>query len=93
MMAKNTPKVDGADTYNAWGYGIFPGSSRGFDNWARGVETVSKYLGDNFFAKGVSDTCVIMKTYTPPSTGSWCSGVNYFGNLIQNFSSPDLSTL
>jgi hypothetical protein len=29
--------------------------------------------------------CIIMNTYTPPSNGSWCNGVKYFGDMIQNY--------
>lgn len=85
---KVTPQPDGKESYNAWGWGIWGTNVSSFDNWARGVETVSKYFGDKFYAKGVTDTCEIMRTYTPPSNGSWCNGVNHFGDLIQNYSTP-----
>lgn len=86
---KKTPQPDGVESYNAWGWAIYEGSTHGFDNWARGVETVSKYMGERFFAQGITNTCDIMKVYTPPSKGSWCEGVNYFGDVIQNYTSPD----
>lgn len=84
---KKTPETDGVESYNAWGWGVWGDNKHGFDNWARGIETVSKYFGDRFYSQGYTDTCEIMKVYTPPSNGSWCRGVNYFGDEIMNFSS------
>lgn len=85
---KKSPKVAGAESYNAWGWGVYGGVVFSFDNWVRGIETVSKYFGDKFYSKGIEDTCVIMQTYTPPSNGSWCEGVNHFRDVIVNYESP-----
>ena len=85
---KKTPKVGGMETYNAWGWAVYGGNAFAFDNWVRGIETVSKYFSDRFYSQGITDTCEIMKTYTPPSDGSWCEGVNHFGEMIQNYETP-----
>ena len=84
---KKIPYVEGEPTYNAWGYGVYGDNVHGFDNWVQGIETMSRYLSKRFYAQGVTDTSDIMKTYTPPSMGSWYKGVDYFSNLIQNYSS------
>lgn len=85
---KKSPELDGvAETYNAWGYGVWGGRIKTFDNWEAGIAAVSKYFGINFFAKDITDPCEIMKTYTPPSKGSWCEGVKYFGKMIESFES------
>lgn len=85
---KNTPyRSDVEETYNAWGWGVWGTNIKHFDSWDHGIATVSKYMGDKFYSKGITNTCEIMKIYTPPSNGSWCNGVNYFGNLIQNYAS------
>lgn len=86
---KKTPKVGGVESYNAWGWAVYGNMAFSFDNWVRGIETVSKYFSDKFYSKGITDTCVIMKTYTPPSKGSWCEGVNHFGDMIQNYETPE----
>lgn len=86
---KKTPKAGGVESYNAWGWGVYGNAAFSFDNWVRGIETVSKYFNDRFFSRGITDTCEIMKTYTPPSDGSWCEGVNHFGELIQNYETPE----
>lgn len=86
---KITPKLDGGEeSYNAWGWGVWGPHVKPFEDWEDGIKTVSKYLGEKFFAKGITDTCEIMKIYTPPSDGSWCKGVDYFGEIIQNYKSP-----
>jgi hypothetical protein len=85
---KNTPKVDGAESYNAWGWEVYGNTVHTFENWVRGIETVSSYFSKNFFSKGISDPCEIMKTYTPSSGGSWCAGVNEFADQIKNYRTP-----
>lgn len=82
---KNTPKVGGAESYNAWGWAVYGDITWSFDNWARGIETVSRYFGNRFYSQGVTDLCEIMKTYTPPSDGSWCKGVQHFADIIQSY--------
>ncbi|MBN1162635.1 hypothetical protein JXA34_02735 [Patescibacteria group bacterium] len=85
---KNSPKIDGQESYNAWGWAVYGESVHSFDNWARGIETVSKYLSNRFYSQGITNTCEIMKIYTPPSNGSWCEGVEHFKELIVNYKSP-----
>lgn len=83
---RKTPKAEGFDeTYNAWGWGVWGNNLRIFDSWTEGIEKVSKYLGDEFFSQGITDPCEIMKIYTPPSEGSWCNGVKYFGDIILDY--------
>jgi len=84
---KKIPYVDGEPTYNAWGYAVYGDNVHSFDNWVQGIEVMSRYLSKKFYSQGVVDTSDIMKTYTPPSLGSWYKGVDYFSNLIQNYSS------
>ena len=86
---KNTPKVGGIETYNAWGWAVYGDMVFSFDNYARGIETVSKYFSTRFFKQGITDTCEIMKTYTPPSNGSWCEGVNHFAEIIRDYKTPE----
>ncbi len=82
---KNTPKIDGAETYNAWGWGVYGDNKHSFENFARGIETVSKYFWNNFYSFGIEDPCEIMKVYTPPSDGSWCADVMYFRDIFENY--------
>lgn len=84
---KRTPKKDGEETYNAYGWGVWKDHVKDFDNWAHGIKVVSEYMGETFYSKGVTDPCEIMKIYTPPSNGGWCDGVKYYQNLIINYQS------
>jgi hypothetical protein len=82
---KKVPGKNGGPTYNAWGWGVWGDNVAQFSSWEEGIEVVSKYMSEKFYSKGVEDTCEIMKTYTPPSQGSWCKGVNYFRDVIVEF--------
>ena len=86
---KKTPEVAGQESYNAWGWGVWGDNVKTFANWQEGIEVVSKYMATKFHSQGVIDPCEIMKTYTPPSNGSWCNGVNFFSDVIKNYKSPD----
>jgi hypothetical protein len=85
---KKTPEKEGVESYNAWGYGVWGDNVMMFENWEAGIESVSRYMGKKFISKGVTDTCEMMKTYTPPSQGSWCKGVNHFKEVITTFETP-----
>jgi hypothetical protein len=87
ICGKYTPEKAGVESYNAWGWAIYGDSSRFFKSYEHGIKVVSEYLGNRFFKQGITDTCDIMHIYTPPSNGSWCRGVNYFGEKIQNYGS------
>lgn len=87
---KQIPYVDDRPSYNAWGWAVYGDMVREFDSWEDGIRVVSKYMNERFFSQGVTDLCVIMKTYTPPSQGSWCKGVDYFKDVIDEYKSPIL---
>ena len=85
---KQIPYKNGVHSNNAWGWAVYGDNVKMFDNWEHGIKVVSKYMSDNFYSKGITEPCVIMKTYTPPSQGSWCRGVEFFGDIIENYESP-----
>jgi len=85
ICGKLTPEKNGVESYNSWGWAIYGSSSKAFNSYEHGIKVVSEYLSKRFFKQGITDTCDIMKVYTPPSNGSWCRGVNYFGEKIQNY--------
>jgi hypothetical protein len=87
---KNVPTIDGQTTNNAWGYATYGSSKHHFSSFEEGIDTVSQYLSNQFYSRGITDTCEIMKTYTPPSNGSWCEGVDYFGQFIQGYKTPEI---
>lgn len=87
LCGKYTPEKGGLESYNSWGWGIYGSNSKFFKSYEHGIKVVSEYFGNRFYKRGVKDTCEIMRVYTPPSNGSWCKGVNYFGEKIQNYGS------
>lgn len=86
---KNTPVKDGGETYNAYGYGVWGEHVKAFDSWEHGIEVMSRYMYEMFYSKNVTELCEIMKTYTPPSKGSWCAGVGHFRDQILGYETPD----
>ncbi len=88
ICGKKIPTVDGQSSYNAWGWAVYGANVKTFDSWEHGIEVVSKYMSDRFFSQNITDLCEIMKIYTPPSQGSWCRGVDYFKEVIDEYKSP-----
>lgn len=86
--AKNTPFLNGQRTKNAWGYATYGSQVYDFDSYEQGIDVVSRYLNKRFYSRGITDLCEIMRVYTPPSNGSWCSGVGYFRDYILNYKTP-----
>lgn len=85
---KYTPKVEGSESSNLWGWGVWGEHIYMFEDVDEGIGIVSKYMAENFYSQGITDPCLIMKTYTPPSNGSWCKGVKFFRDQIMDYTSP-----
>lgn len=73
------------ESYNAWGWGVYGDNVYMFDDWEHGIKVVSKYMGNTFYSKGVTDLCEIEKIYTPPSEGSWCEHIAHFRDVIESY--------
>ena len=85
---KRTPEINGYESYNAWGWAVYGNNVKTFSDWEHGIQVVSEYMSDRFFSQGVTDPCEIMRTYTPPSSGSWCEGIKFFRDRIVDFKTP-----
>jgi len=70
-------------SYNCWGWGIYGNKVTRFDSYEQAIEAVSKGLKVNYIDKGLITPEEIMRKYTPPSTGSWAFGVNFFLKSIE----------
>ncbi len=85
-LCKHIPE----NSYNCWGWGIYPEPSNPsvlkvtrFDSYEEALRRIAPQF-TKIFLKGnhMKDPMEVMKTYTPPSDGSWAHGVNtFFGNL------------
>ena len=70
-------------SHNCWGWGIYGDTVTRFDSYEEAIETISRGLKKNYIDKGLVTPEDIMRKYTPPSTGSWAFGVNFFLKIIE----------
>jgi hypothetical protein len=82
MQESNLCKKIIKDSYNCWGFGIYGKKVTKFDNFAEGIDTVTKTLARQYKAKGLKTPEQIMSKYTPSSNGSWANGVTHFMNQL-----------
>lgn len=78
------------NSFNCWGWGIYPEPGNPevlkvtrFDNYEDALRRIAPQF-TKIFLKGehTKDPMEVMKTYTPPSDGSWANGVStFFGHL------------
>lgn len=78
------------NSYNCWGWGIYPEPSNPailkvtrFDSFDDALRRIAPQF-TRIFLKGnhYKDPMEVMRTYTPPSDGSWANGINtFFGKL------------
>jgi hypothetical protein len=71
------------NSFNCWGWGIYGDKVTRFDSYEDALRRISPQF-TKIFLKGVhsKDPAEVMKTYTPPSDGSWAEGVSsFFDNL------------
>lgn len=74
-LGKNSP----LDCFNAWGWGIHARGTKCYESWEEAIQSVTEGIAEKYCANGYcDDPCVMMKKYTPQSSGSWCFGVNQF---------------
>jgi len=70
-------------SYNCWGWGIYGDKVTRFNSYDDAIETISSGLKKNYIDKGLVTPEDIMRKYTPPSSGSWAYGVNFFLKIIE----------
>ncbi|MFZ2202543.1 MAG: hypothetical protein WAV56_04085 [Microgenomates group bacterium] len=80
-----------ADSYNCWGWGIYPEPDNPevlkvtrFDSFEDAIRRIAPQFKEIFLQDNHSkDPFKVMKTYTPPSDGSWAEGINQFFTELQ----------
>ncbi len=67
------------NSYNCWGWGIYGDKVTRFDNYEDALRRIAPQF-TKIFLKGnhSKDPMEVMRTYTPPSDGSWANGVSQF---------------
>lgn len=71
------------NSYNCWGWGIYGDKVTRFDSYESALRKITPQFTE-IFLKGAhsKDPMEVMKTYTPPSDGSWANGIStFFDNL------------
>lgn len=71
------------NSHNCWGWGIYGDKVTRFDSYEDALRRIAPQF-TKIFLKGYhsKDPNEVMKTYTPPSDGSWAEGVStFFGHL------------
>jgi len=71
------------ESYNCWGFGVYAGKYKHFDNYPEAIEIVTKALATKYKDKGLVTPEEIMTMYTPSSNGSWANSVNHFMDQLQ----------
>lgn len=79
------------NSFNCWGWGIYPdpdvpGTMKitRFDNYEDALRRIAPQFTKIFLkGKHSKDPMEVMKTYTPPSDGSWADGISQFFDHLE----------
>lgn len=80
-------KMPSADSYNAWGIGVYTGQNSGaeFGNWPEAIRWVSAYIRERYYDRGLTGLKEIGAVWAPPSVEkgySWTNCVDTFQQSI-----------
>ena len=72
------------NSYNCWGWGIYGDKVTRFESYESALRKIAPQFTE-IFLKGAhsKDPMEVMKTYTPPSNGSWANNVSSFFDNLQ----------
>jgi len=72
------------NSYNCWGWGIYGDKVTRFDSFEEAIRRIAPQFKEIFLQDNHSkDPFKVMRTYTPPSDGSWAAGINQFFTELQ----------
>ncbi len=83
VQESNACNVIPDNSYNCWGWGIWPGHVTRFSSFEEGIDTVAKGLKEEYINKGLVTPKQIMGKYTPSSNVSWANGVSNVWGWIE----------
>lgn len=75
-----------AESYNAWGWGVYGGNYIKFDNWDNGIEEVGKGIYEGYVQKGLDTPAKMAPIYTPPRPQYWLGGVRQYMSQMDDIS-------
>ncbi len=70
-------------SYNCWGWGIYGDKVTRFSSYEDAILKIAPQFKKIFIATHHTRPDQVMKTYTPPSDGSWAYGVSQFMQELQ----------
>jgi hypothetical protein len=71
-------------SFNCWGWGIYGDKVTRFDSYEDALVRIAPQFKKIFIGDAShKDPRKVMKTYTPPSDGSWAAGVNQFFSELE----------
>lgn len=83
-FCKNMAKLpDGSPSNNCGGLGIFGKTLTSFSSIHDWIEAEINFMKNGYISKGITDTCEIEKTHTPPAKGVWCNAINTYISEMQ----------
>lgn len=79
QQESNLCKKIPANSFNCWGWGIYGDKVTRFDSYEHAITAIAPQFKEKFLKGSFDkDPHEVMQTYTPPSQGSWASGVLQF---------------
>lgn len=79
QQESNLCKTSPPEWYNCWGWGIHSKGIKTYGSYEEAINDVARGLKERYCDKGYcQDPCLMMKKYTPRSSGSWCFGIKKF---------------
>ncbi len=72
------------NSYNCWGWGIYGDKITRFESYEDAIRRIAPQFKQIFLKDNhTKDPFKVMKTYTPPSDGSWAEGISQFFTDLQ----------
>ncbi|MBI2325871.1 hypothetical protein HYU91_00590 [Candidatus Collierbacteria bacterium] len=72
------------NSYNCWGWGIYGDKVTRFESYEDAIRRIAPQFKQIFLKDNhTKDPFKVMKTYTPPSDGSWAEGISQFFTDLQ----------
>lgn len=70
------------NSYNCWGFGIYGGKVKRFDNYDHAIQVITSTLAKKYIQKGYVNPEDIVQKYTPSDTGKWATVVSHMMQKI-----------
>lgn len=83
MQESNLCRYIPENSYNCWGWGIYGDKVTRFSSYEHAITAIAPQFKEIFLKHPEISPDEVMKSYTPPSDGSWAFGVNQFMSELE----------